>query len=156
MSALPLVLIAEWSAVAVALPAIRLELGASATGVLMLLLALLVPPAVLLVPAGRLVQYRRVGCFPCIAAADRVGRRHFLECLHRRSQGRERECRRGRSALLQPGRLKDTAELAFDPRQYERHALRRQFLAQLVEPLHRRGVNEVDGTEIDDHPGDGC
>ena len=54
MSALPLVLIAEWCAVAVALPAIRLELGASATGVLMLLLALLVPAAVLLLPAERL------------------------------------------------------------------------------------------------------
>ncbi len=54
MSALPLVLLAGWSAVAVALPAIRLELGASATGVQVLLLALLVPAAALLVPAGRL------------------------------------------------------------------------------------------------------
>jgi hypothetical protein len=61
VSALPFVLLAEWSAVAVALPAIRLELGASATGVQLLLLALLVPPAVLLIPARRLGRRPAVG-----------------------------------------------------------------------------------------------
>ena len=54
MSAPPVVLAGLWAAVAAALPAIRLELGASAAGALAVASVLLLTPAVLVAPAARL------------------------------------------------------------------------------------------------------
>jgi MFS family permease len=56
VSAPALALAAGWCAVAAALPQVRLELGASATGALTVVLALLAPAAALVIPAGRLAR----------------------------------------------------------------------------------------------------
>jgi hypothetical protein len=50
---------------------------------------------------------------------------------------------------------KARAELVLGAGDAERDALRRQLLAQLVEPLHGRGVDDVDGGQVHDHPDDG-
>ena len=72
MSAPALVLAAAWAAVAAALPAIRLELGASAAGAQALLTALLLTPALLLVPAGRLSRRHALAAGMLLFAAGAV------------------------------------------------------------------------------------
>jgi hypothetical protein len=71
--------------------------------------------------------------------------RRLPERPHRRSQRGEGGRRRGRQALLEPARVKGTAEPVLGVGDAERDTLRNQLLAQLVEPLWEVASTKLTG-----------